>query len=129
MSRNSVVVTWHDDDLLKIIRDNTDEALFTAGEILLDAAVSGAPEDSGTLKASGYVATQERSSYSPGSKNNKQIKPADNEAVVGFAAFYARFLERGTRKMAARPFMRPALDHSKDTLTQKIVELLRKDLE
>jgi HK97 gp10 family phage protein len=124
-----VQVKWRDDELLKLIQENADEALFTAGEILIGAATANAPEDSGDLKASGYVATKQRSTYEPDNKSNRQIKPRNNEAVVGFASFYAKFLERGTSRMAARPFMRPALDSSKDTLAKAIVNRLRKGIE
>ncbi len=33
---------------------------------------------------------------------------------VGSAVFYAPFLELGTRRMAARPFLRPALEAARD---------------
>lgn len=33
------------------------------------------------------------------------------EAVVGTPVWYARFHEEGTKKMPARPFMRPVLEH------------------
>lgn len=129
MSRSNVAVRWYGDDFLELIQDNTDPALFAGGEILISAATANAPEDSGDLKSSGYVATQERSTYKPDNKSNRQIKPRRNEAVVGFASFYAKFLERGTRKMAARPFMRPALDSLKNELARKIVAKLREGTE
>ena len=39
-------------------------------------------------------------------------------------AFYARFLEFGTSKMAPHPFMRPAFDHKKEAAIKAIGERL-----
>lgn len=41
-------------------------------------------------------------------------------------AYYWRFLEFGTVKMAARPFMRPALDASRQAAIEAMAESLRK---
>lgn len=37
-------------------------------------------------------------------------------ADVGSAVFYAPFVELGTSKMAARPFLRPALEAARETI-------------
>lgn len=129
MSRNRVTLDWNGDDLLSTIQGNTEEALFAAGEILIETAKSLAPEDEGDLKASGYVATMSKSSYRAGAGNNRQITPRINEAVVGFSRFYAMFLERGTGRMAARPYMRPALDQRKDDLAKEAIKRLGDGLE
>ncbi len=42
--------------------------------------------------------------------------------VVGTAVNYAPFLEFGTRRMAARPFVRPAYDRMKNRIARMIVE-------
>lgn len=39
-------------------------------------------------------------------------------------AFYGRFLEYGTSKMAARPFLRPAYDAVKDAAAEKFSEVI-----
>lgn len=129
MSQSKVTLKWNGDDLLSTIQGNSEDALFAAGEILLETAVALAPEDDGDLKASGYVATVSKSSYKAGAGNNRQIKPKANEAVVGFSRFYAMFLERGTSRMAARPYMRPALDQRKDDLAKEAIKRLGDGLE
>ena len=129
MSKSRVQLRWNADELLALIDGNTDDALFAAGEILVADATARAPEDTGDLKSSGYVATQSRSTYRSDGKNNRQIRPRRHEAVAGFSAFYAGFLGRGTRKMRARPFMRPALDANQRQLAEKVIEKLSEGLE
>lgn len=54
------------------------------------------------------------------------------EAVVGPSseAFYAtQFIERGTSKMAARPWLRPAFAAAKDEVLKSIGDQLRKRME
>jgi HK97 gp10 family phage protein len=47
----------------------------------------------------------------------------------GDNVFYWRFLEFGTSKMAARPFMRPALESNVDKATDAIVTELKRQLD
>lgn len=120
-------VKWHGDELLKQIREATPDGLFAGGQMLVDAAASRAPIGAtGNLRASGYVATEQKSTYKSSKKHNKEIKPPKGGAVVGFAAFYARFQEFGTRKMAAKPFLRPAIDELKEQIGAEIVITISK---
>ena len=43
--------------------------------------------------------------------------------------FYWRFLEFGTSKMAARPFLRPAFDSKKREAADRIIDVLREGIE
>lgn len=47
----------------------------------------------------------------------------------GDNVFYWRFLEFGTEKMAARPFMRPALESKAEAATDAIVTELNRQLD
>jgi HK97 gp10 family phage protein len=47
---------------------------------------------------------------------------------VGSAVPYARFLERGTRKMAARPWLRPGILEMKDRLQRDFLAAVRRAL-
>lgn len=40
--------------------------------------------------------------------------------------FYGRFIELGTVKMSARPFLRPALDTKKNEVRAKFIEVLKR---
>lgn len=47
-------------------------------------------------------------------------RPSANEALVTSHAEYSVYVENGTYKMAAQPFMRPALDANADAITQLV---------
>ena len=85
------------------------EALEDGADIIIDRAVSLAPERTGLLKREGIA---------KGNLTNDFID-------VGWTkdGFYGRFLEYGTRKMAPRPHVRPAWEQTK---TRVIDTMLRK---
>lgn len=112
---------WHGQQLLAQIEGATPDALFDGGQMLVDAAASRAPRNSGALVESRYVATEEKTTYKNDKQHSKQAKVPKGGAVAGFAAFYARFIEYGTRKASAKPFFRPALDELKDKIGAEIV--------
>lgn len=60
----------------------------------------------------------------------KKLREAGNQGRI-YDAFYWRFLEFGTVKMAAKPFMRPAFDATNHeataTITSKLAELIDKE--
>lgn len=56
-----------------------------------------------------------------GGANKKQGKGGDT--------FYWRFLEFGTENMAAKPFMRPAMDSQQQQAIDKFVEAYKKQLD
>ena len=51
-------------------------------------------------------------------------KSGPGQALVGASAEYAEYLEFGTRKMAARPFLRPALEKARDYFISGIERLI-----
>lgn len=51
------------------------------------------------------------------------------KAIAGLDAFYGKFVELGTVKMAPRPFLRPAFDSKKIAAVDKIAEVLKKRLD
>jgi len=79
------------------------------------------PIDSGRL--AGSITTQMKnfgtSPEAPASSGDVVQKPkVDNEAYVGTAVFYAPYVEFGTVKSDAQPFLRPALALARgETLT------------
>ena len=73
----------------------------------LALAIPRAPVDTGALRASGF------------------IRPAVRMGTTvmgswGFSAAYAAYVELGTIRMAARPFMRPAMDVEYPQLARRI---------
>lgn len=47
----------------------------------------------------------------------------------GGDTFYWRFLEFGTKNMAARPFLRPAIDENKEAAVDKFAEVMKKQID
>ena len=122
-------VKWYGDELLKQVRDATPDGLFAGAQVLIGVAASRAPTGgSGDLAKSGYVAIVGKSTYRKDKMHNREVKPPKGGAVAGFAAFYARFIEYGTSKSAAKPFFRPAVDEMKDQIGSEIVVSIGKKI-
>ena len=67
-----------------------------------------APIDSGNLKGSILWRTpDEEGGFEKGEKIKLKVKEGD--AIVGTATEYAPYQEFGTKRMAAQPFLRPAV--------------------
>jgi HK97 gp10 family phage protein len=121
-------LNWRGQELLGSVKKSTPDALFDAASKLSDVAVGKAPKQTGTLAESGYAAGGGQSTYKAGKKNRKEISPPEGGAVMAFAAFYAGFVELGTRSLPAQPFVRPALDELKTTLGELIAKHVRSKL-
>jgi len=120
-------VKWYGDDFLKALREETPEALFEAAETFAKVAASRAPKGgSGDLRDSAYAGIEGKSTYKKRKNYSKEVKAKKGEAVAGFGVFYAKFIEFGTKKMRAQPFMRPTLDEAKGQLGDVITARLRK---
>jgi HK97 gp10 family phage protein len=54
----------------------------------------------------------------------------EDVAVIGPGAefYYAHFLEFGTKKMAAQPFMGPSFERKKEAAKEKMAEVIRQEL-
>ncbi|MEM7131173.1 MAG: HK97-gp10 family putative phage morphogenesis protein [Chloroflexota bacterium] len=122
-------VEWYGDDILAQIEESTEPALWEALGVAEQAMVANAPVDQGDLRDSAYRATSERSTYKKHAAASKEIKPKKGEGAVGFALFYARFLELGTSKLAPRPFIRPGYDATKNQMVETLVGRIRNNLE
>lgn len=85
-------------------------ALKQSAEIIRAEAARKAPKRTGKL--AGSMAVSE-------AKNNSiDIGPSKE-------AFYGMFLELGTKKMRARPFLRPSLDEKKYDVKRKFRQILK----
>ena len=105
------LVRWRGDALKTAMREELPDALFEAALDVVRAASERAPVDTGELRESGYAATESRSTYSRRRKSyRKENRPPAGQAVAAFAAYYAHFIEYGSGRQPARPFLRPAVD-------------------
>ena len=82
----------------------TVEDLVMGANVILDYAQANCPVDTGFLRESGYIRVQ------------------SNYVEIGFDAPYASYVEYGTSKMEAQPFLRPALDESEEDALNAIVD-------
>ena len=113
---------WYGDALIREIQNQSTDALFEGGLLLLEDAKRRAPELSGRLRESGYVSSAKRSTYVYRHGYKKERKPKDDGIVaVGFSAPHSHLVEFGTRNMRARAYLRPALDQFKSRIGERIV--------
>lgn len=123
------VIEWYGDEILHAVAALTDEAMFAAGEVLINRATAKAPRDEGTLQESGYVATASQSTYKKRPHHKREVKPkGEGVAVAAFSAPHAHLVEHGTSKMKAQPFFRPAFDESKQAMAEAGTAVLKKGL-
>jgi len=101
----------------KLARNILRQAIRAAARQLADEVRTRAP-----VGPTGYLSSSIKSRDSRGERNQVAAKVATD-------AFYARFVEYGTSKMAAKPFMRPAFDTQKDKLVDLVGRMLAERLE
>lgn len=96
-----------------VVRDS----LRSAARVVEKSARQRVPVDTGRLKK---AITQ-----------NVTVKSTTGEALVGYRreVFYGRFVELGTSKMAAQPFLRPALDENQEEIRQTFLSALNRTIE
>jgi HK97 gp10 family phage protein len=82
----------------------TTEDLIPGANVILDEAQANCPVDTGFLQASGYIQVE------------------SDDVLIGFEAEYASYVEFGTSRMEAQPFLRPALDHADEDALNAITD-------
>ncbi len=87
------------------------KALEESAEIVREEAFIKAPKRRGELARKLMISKIKHSSIDIG---------PDKES------FYGRFLELGTVKLSARPFLRPALDSKKSEVIAKFIEVIKR---
>lgn len=103
----------------RVAKKLTRKAMREASKLVKDDAKRRVPVDSGKLKRAIVVRALKRSR----SRFGTQVQTKD-----GFFkgdSFYGGFIELGTKKMPARPYLRPALYDNEAKVRQKFVESLR----
>lgn len=102
-------------ELLNQIGDAASDVLATAaragGDIALTDARRRCPVDTGKLKASLHL--EKGKSKKPRVHQIVEIKPGKKE-------YYGTFVELGTKRQPAQPFMRPAVNENKSRIGEAV---------
>jgi HK97 gp10 family phage protein len=112
------------------------QATAAGAGVVRKAARQNAPKDTGNLQAA-IVMKRERQTrlteeYVVAVRKGKSrdVKAAKRgEGRLGKDAFYARFMEFGTVKMPAQPFLRPALEENVQAATDAIAKRLKQRID
>jgi HK97 gp10 family phage protein len=97
---------WNDVEVIKRVKQKMIDKLELAGEFVEGAAKVLCPVDLGNLRES----------------INHKVNEEELSVKIGTNVEYAPYVELGTSKMAAQPFLRPALLNNKSAI-QKIFDL------
>ncbi|HLH22445.1 MAG TPA: HK97-gp10 family putative phage morphogenesis protein [Chloroflexota bacterium] len=103
------------------LHDRADEVIRKAAFDVEARAKQAAPIDTGALRNSIYTRTRKESGYgaarsaAQGANGQARMlpeheRPDDLAAVVAVGAEYGVYVELGTRRMGARPFLGPAAE-------------------
>jgi HK97 gp10 family phage protein len=111
------------EELAKRYPQATRQGMINTAFMIHEDATWNCPVDTGRLRSSLCVATKGEVI-----KDNKPHSPEDVitppksefEVYVGTRVFYAPYIEFGTRKMRARPYLRPAFQKNIDKLIDEI---------
>ena len=97
------------------------KALLAGAEVINKEVVKNAPERTGHAKK--YLKVSKVSKEKGIKVVKVGISKGDNSE-----AFYLKFHEYGTSKMAARPFMRPAFERKRKEALEKTHEVIKEGL-
>jgi HK97 gp10 family phage protein len=99
-------------------------ALAAGARPIVADAKARAPKKTGTLRRSLFSFRVK--SASTGTREERAIRPRQGKKFqkAGRDAFYWRFVEFGTAKMPAQPFLRPAFESKKQDALAAIVKQL-----
>ena len=122
-----VTFTWNGDDVKRRAELLAGHSSFEIGLVVEGDAKLLTPVDSGRLRASITTASgmgQKTKPSGQGSNGSDVISAPTNkfETYVGTPVDYAPYMEYGTIKTSAQPFLRPALDLARGK-APKIVQI------
>jgi HK97 gp10 family phage protein len=118
-SRDKTITTvWNGEDVKKRAEELAKQSSFEIGLVVQGQAKLLAPVDSGRLRASIITVSgtgQRTAPTGKGAVSTDQIRKPDDkfETFVGTSVEYAPYMEYGTVKTPAQPYLRPALDIAK----------------
>jgi HK97 gp10 family phage protein len=126
----SVKIIWNGDDVMKRAEEAAKLSSFELGLVVQGQAKMLAPVDQGRLRASITTASGAGQRTKPSGKGAVGTdlinKPSDQfETFVGTPVFYGPYIEYGTVRANAQPFLRPALDMIKGRKLTVFDEVLK----
>jgi len=101
----------------EIAGEHLERAVLEGAEIIREEASNRAPRRTGKLAANIVTEVEEKE------KNRATVNIGPAKEV-----FYGLFVERGTSKMRAKPFLRPAIDEKKEEAEKAIINALKRRL-
>ena len=90
---------------MEIAKKKAGPAVKAKAERVCELAKSNAPVDTGALRDSGHVEEKEKDTI---------YEVVFDAPVLSGDGSYARYVEEGTSKMTAQPYLRPAILAAKD---------------
>ena len=134
-------VKWYGDKAIKSIEEAISKALEASALIVHGQAVNLSPVGR-YPQGSGKVGVNLRNSISYSlegrveglnSASGQKASPDEavkvhseiNEAIIGSSCEYAPYVELGTSKMAAQPYLNPALEINKDNIREIFAAALK----
>lgn len=120
--------------LSEAVNNRIARAATAAGAVVIrNAAQAKVPVDTGNLKKN-IIVKRLPKGESPLTSEHivtvRQGKLTKKQRDKGLEdAYYGKFVEYGTAKMAARPYMRPAFDQNKEKAVEAIQDRIKKRIE
>lgn len=97
---------------------------------IMNAAIERVPIKSGNLKRSIHIGGHSNLSDTTGTDVGIGVKkPTQVNLRVGTNVEYAPYVEFGTNKQTAKPYLRPAYDENKELAIEEIKQTLRQQIE
>ena len=137
MSANVRVDTTILDGMLNKVPERADKAVRETAFNVEFKAKQGTPLKTGALRNSGYTKTSKSNAFNQSKAKASEKNPAVNfsdepeekmglgKAIIGFSVEYALFNEIGTSRMAARPFLVPAVESERDAFEKRMKEVTK----
>ena len=137
MSANVRFDTTILDGILKKAPERADKAVRETAFNVESKAKQATPLATGALRNSGYTKTSKSNAFNQSKQkalaHNKGVMFTDEpeekmglgKAIVGFSVEYALFNEIGTSRMAARPFLVPAVESERDAFEKRMKEVTK----
>jgi HK97 gp10 family phage protein len=121
----------------KVVRNGLRSAVSAGAAVVRNEARQRAPVDTGEMRRDIQIKRERDSQggdsvsarYSVFVRSGKQSRLSGKGRNVQKDSFYWRYVEFGTSKMAAKPFLRPAFEAKKEAAVQAIGDRLGERIE